>query len=152
MKKKPKGYTKGTFHPQTGPGCKGQRKSRLTSFSVYPVLTAERHESLFSSGKIPVDSRHRTGYYLPDLATVQMAGSAHAFRTGRLNLYQSLLVRTVGGRTGLPLTREDWYREQSLSGPPARQKLSLPRKCRAESATIFASSFSFHHLIYLRRL
>lgn len=38
-----------------------------------------------------------------------MAGSAHAFRTGRLNLYQVLLAKSVGGRSGLPLTRRDWY-------------------------------------------
>jgi cyclopropane-fatty-acyl-phospholipid synthase len=40
-----------------------------------------------------------------------IAGSAHAFRTGRLNLYQTLLVKPVGGKSGLPLTRQDWYRE-----------------------------------------
>lgn len=40
-----------------------------------------------------------------------MAGSAHGFRTGRLNVYQSLLVRpTEAGPSGLPLTRGDWYR------------------------------------------
>jgi cyclopropane-fatty-acyl-phospholipid synthase len=38
-----------------------------------------------------------------------MAGSAHAFCTGRLNLYQVLLSKPVRGRTHLPLTREDWY-------------------------------------------
>ena len=38
-----------------------------------------------------------------------MAGSAHAFRTGRLNLYQLLLSKPERGRTHLPLTREDWY-------------------------------------------
>jgi cyclopropane-fatty-acyl-phospholipid synthase len=39
-----------------------------------------------------------------------MAGSAHGFRTGRLNLYQTLLVKPRQGDSGLPLTREDWYR------------------------------------------
>ncbi|HET7207685.1 MAG TPA: cyclopropane-fatty-acyl-phospholipid synthase family protein [Terriglobales bacterium] len=38
-----------------------------------------------------------------------MAGSAHWFRTGRLNLYQTLLAKPVHGNSGLPLTREDWY-------------------------------------------
>jgi cyclopropane-fatty-acyl-phospholipid synthase len=38
-----------------------------------------------------------------------MTGSAHAFRTGRLNLYQALLAKPAGGRSGLPLTRGDWY-------------------------------------------
>ncbi len=39
-----------------------------------------------------------------------MAGAAHAFRSGRLNVYQTLLVKPQRGESGLPLTREDWYR------------------------------------------
>jgi cyclopropane-fatty-acyl-phospholipid synthase len=40
-----------------------------------------------------------------------MAGSAYRFSTGRLNLYQSLLIKTAnGGSSGVPLTRGDWYR------------------------------------------
>jgi len=39
-----------------------------------------------------------------------MAGAAHGFRSGRLNLYQSLLAKPLRGQSGLPLTREDWYR------------------------------------------
>jgi cyclopropane-fatty-acyl-phospholipid synthase len=38
-----------------------------------------------------------------------MAASAHAFRTARLNLYQVLLVKPANGKSGLPLTRADWY-------------------------------------------
>jgi cyclopropane-fatty-acyl-phospholipid synthase len=39
-----------------------------------------------------------------------MSGSAHGFTTGRLNVYQTLLVRTnEHGHSGLPLTRADWY-------------------------------------------
>jgi cyclopropane-fatty-acyl-phospholipid synthase len=36
-------------------------------------------------------------------------GSAHAFGAGLLNVYQSLLVKPDAGRSGLPLTRTDWY-------------------------------------------
>ena len=39
-----------------------------------------------------------------------LAGSAHAFRSGRLNVYQALLAKPARGEAGLPLTREDWYR------------------------------------------
>lgn len=39
-----------------------------------------------------------------------LAGSAHYFRTGKLDLYQTLLVRPQGGISELPLTRDDWYR------------------------------------------
>ncbi|HUT21117.1 MAG TPA: hypothetical protein VM366_18335 [Anaerolineae bacterium] len=39
-----------------------------------------------------------------------MAGSVHGFTTGRLNLYQMLLVKPDrGGASHLPLTRDDWY-------------------------------------------
>jgi cyclopropane-fatty-acyl-phospholipid synthase len=39
-----------------------------------------------------------------------LAGSAHYFRSGKLDLYQSLLVKTADGKSGMPLTRADWYR------------------------------------------
>jgi len=40
-----------------------------------------------------------------------MAGAAHGFATGCHNVYQMLLVRPdPQGRSGLPLTRADWYR------------------------------------------
>ena len=38
-----------------------------------------------------------------------MSGSAHGFRTGRLNVYQTLLLKPDRGESGLPLTRADWY-------------------------------------------
>ena len=38
-----------------------------------------------------------------------LAGSAHSFRSGRLNVYQTLLVKSGKGPSGLPLTRGDWY-------------------------------------------
>jgi cyclopropane-fatty-acyl-phospholipid synthase len=40
---------------------------------------------------------------------IYMAGSAYGFGIGRLNLYQTLLVRPENGDSGLPLTRADWY-------------------------------------------
>ena len=39
-----------------------------------------------------------------------MSGSAYGFTTGRLNVYQSLLVRAdAHGHSRVPLTRADWY-------------------------------------------
>ncbi len=39
-----------------------------------------------------------------------MAGSAHGFSTGRLNIYQSLFAKPdEKGVSGMPLTRKDWY-------------------------------------------
>jgi cyclopropane-fatty-acyl-phospholipid synthase len=39
-----------------------------------------------------------------------MSGSAYGFATGKLNVYQVLMVRPdERGRSSLPLTRDDWY-------------------------------------------
>ena len=35
-----------------------------------------------------------------------MAGSAHFFETGQLNVYQSLLAKPTNGKSGLPLTNQ----------------------------------------------
>jgi cyclopropane-fatty-acyl-phospholipid synthase len=40
---------------------------------------------------------------------LQMAGSAYYFQRGWLDLYQTLLVKNERGKSGLPLTRDDWY-------------------------------------------
>jgi cyclopropane-fatty-acyl-phospholipid synthase len=39
-----------------------------------------------------------------------LAGSAYYFQSGKLDLYQSLVVKSADGCSGIPLTREDWYR------------------------------------------
>jgi len=39
-----------------------------------------------------------------------LAGCAYYMQTGDMNLYQSLLIKNQGGRSGVPLTREDWYK------------------------------------------
>lgn len=39
-----------------------------------------------------------------------LAGTAYEFQCGRVNLHQSLLVKPNGGQSGMPLTRQDWYR------------------------------------------
>ncbi len=43
---------------------------------------------------------------------LMMAGAAHAFQTGAMNLYQSLLLRPEHDVSGLPATRSDWYGEE----------------------------------------
>lgn len=42
--------------------------------------------------------------------------SAYAFQIGQPTIYQSLLLKPVEGKSGLPLTRQDWY-----AGPRAGQ-------------------------------
>jgi cyclopropane-fatty-acyl-phospholipid synthase len=45
-----------------------------------------------------------------------MSGSADGFESGRLNVYQSLLVKPgPGGQSGLPLTRADLYKAGSVT-------------------------------------
>lgn len=39
-----------------------------------------------------------------------LAGAMVGMRNGVYNLHQSVLAKPVNGETGLPLTREDWYR------------------------------------------
>ncbi len=43
-----------------------------------------------------------------------MAGSAHAFRRGRIAIHQVLLSLSDNGRSGLPLTRDDWSESGQL--------------------------------------
>jgi cyclopropane-fatty-acyl-phospholipid synthase len=38
-----------------------------------------------------------------------LAGSAYYFQSGKLDLYQSLLVKCADGRSGMSLTRADWH-------------------------------------------
>ena len=40
---------------------------------------------------------------------IYMAGSAHGFHDGGLNVFQTLLHRPCGGPSCLPPTRDDWY-------------------------------------------
>jgi cyclopropane-fatty-acyl-phospholipid synthase len=42
-----------------------------------------------------------------------LAGTAYEFQCGRVNLHQSLLIKTKGGRSGLPLTRHDFYHTEA---------------------------------------
>jgi len=41
-----------------------------------------------------------------------LPGSANGFAEGALNVYQALLLKPDDGRSGLPLTRADWYRRR----------------------------------------
>jgi cyclopropane-fatty-acyl-phospholipid synthase len=55
------------------------------------------------------------------------AGSAEAFRRGDIAVYQVLLSRPDRGKSGLPLTRDDWYRPNShessgLTGETASER------------------------------
>jgi cyclopropane-fatty-acyl-phospholipid synthase len=67
-----------------------------------------------------LDAHHAEALALVDEATFRiwrlyLAGSAYGFRRGQLAVYQTLLTKSdEEGRTNLPLTRDDWYRESAL--------------------------------------
>lgn len=61
-----------------------------------------------------LESNHEEAVRRADEATYRtwrlfMSASAYQFEAGRYNIYQSLLVKPDRGKSGLPLTREDWY-------------------------------------------
>jgi cyclopropane-fatty-acyl-phospholipid synthase len=52
---------------------------------------------------------------------IYLAGFASEFDRGRVNLYQTLLVKPSAGESRMPLTRETWYRSA-----PLERRLSQP--------------------------
>jgi len=55
------------------------------------------------------EARRLTSETIYRIWRIYMAGSAHAFATGRVNVYQVLLSKPQQGQSHLPLTRADWY-------------------------------------------
>ena len=55
------------------------------------------------------DAKRLTNETVYRIWRIYMAGSAWAFASGRVNLYQVLFSKPEGGQTHLPLTRADWY-------------------------------------------
>ncbi|MFZ0288089.1 MAG: cyclopropane-fatty-acyl-phospholipid synthase family protein [Candidatus Sulfotelmatobacter sp.] len=91
------------------------RAAELSGFEVRDVESLREHYGLTlhhwarrleahaeEARRITDDTTYRTW-------RLYMAGAAHGFRSGRLNVYQTLLAKPLHGRSGLPLTREDWY-------------------------------------------
>ncbi|HEY64743.1 MAG TPA: class I SAM-dependent methyltransferase [Caldilineae bacterium] len=93
------------------------RVAEETGFEVRDVESLREHYALTLRRWVArLEARHEEALQYVDEPTYRvwrlfMSGSAHGFTVGRLNVYQSLLVKTDReGRSGLPLTREDWYR------------------------------------------
>ena len=91
------------------------RAAELSSFEVRDVESLREHYALTLHHWVQrLEAHGEEARRITDDTTYRiwrlyMAGAAHAFRSGRLNLYQALLAKPVNGRSGLPLTREDWY-------------------------------------------
>lgn len=85
-------------------------------FEVRDVESLREHYALTLRQWVQrLETHHEQALKLVDEPTYRvwrlfMSGSAHGFTDGRLNLYQSLLVKpTEKGDSRLPLTRGDWY-------------------------------------------
>jgi cyclopropane-fatty-acyl-phospholipid synthase len=55
------------------------------------------------------EARQLTSDVIFRIWRLYMSGSIHAFQTGGANIYQTLLSKPDRGKSGLLLTRQDWY-------------------------------------------
>jgi len=94
------------------------RAAELSGFEVRDVESLREHYALTLHHWVrrleshADEARGITSDHTYRIWRLYMAGSAHGFRSGRLNVYQTLLAKPVNGQSGLPLTRSDWYQAQ----------------------------------------
>jgi len=88
-----------------------------SGFEVRDVESLREHYALTLRNWVNrLEAHHEQALQFVDEFTYRiwrlfMSGSVHGFDAGRLNVYQTLLVRRgESGASGLPLTRADWYR------------------------------------------
>ena len=91
------------------------RVAELSGFEVRDVENLREHYGLTLHHWVQQLEAHAeevcriTGDTTYRIRRLYMAGAAHGFRSGRLNVYQTLLAKPLLGESGLPLTRADWY-------------------------------------------
>ena len=91
------------------------RAAELSGFELRDVESLREHYALTLHHWVQrleahqAEARRITDDITYRIWRLYMAGSAHGFRTGRLNIYQVLLSKPLHGHSGLPLTRADWY-------------------------------------------
>jgi cyclopropane-fatty-acyl-phospholipid synthase len=84
-------------------------------FEIRDVESLREHYALTLSRWIErLEAHHEEACQATDEATYRtwrlyMAGAAEGFQGGVYNIYQTLLVKPDHGRSGLSLTRADWY-------------------------------------------
>jgi cyclopropane-fatty-acyl-phospholipid synthase len=92
------------------------RAAELSGFEVRDVESLREHYALTLHNWVQrLEAHDEEARRITDDTTYRiwrlyMAGAAHRMRRDRLNVYQSLLAKPRQGDSGLPLTREDWYR------------------------------------------
>jgi cyclopropane-fatty-acyl-phospholipid synthase len=91
------------------------RTAEARGFEIRDLESLREHYAMTLRHWIQrLEARHDEARRLTDEVTYRvwrlyMAGSAHGFKVGRINLYQALLVKPEGNDSGMPLTRADWY-------------------------------------------
>jgi len=91
------------------------RAAELTGFEVRDVESLREHYGLtLHHWLVRLEAHAEDARRITDDTTYRiwrlyMAGAAHRFRSGCLNVYQSLLAKPLHGESRLPLTREDSY-------------------------------------------
>jgi cyclopropane-fatty-acyl-phospholipid synthase len=91
------------------------RAAEAAGFEVRDVESLREHYALTTRHWLQrLEARHQEAADATDEATYRawrltLGGCVHGFATGRMNLYQAVLVKPDGGRSGFPLTRADWY-------------------------------------------
>ena len=91
------------------------RAAEASGFEVRDVENLREHYALTLHHWVSrLESNMETARAIVDDLTYRvwrlyMAGSAHWFSTGRINLCHVLFSKPNHGNCGLPLTREDWY-------------------------------------------
>jgi len=97
----------------------GLRAAELSGFEVRDVESLREHYALTLHHWLKrlefhgEEARHIAGDTTYRIWRLYIAGSAHGFRSGRLNVYETLLAKPANGRSGLPLTRDDWYQTRA---------------------------------------
>lgn len=92
------------------------RQAELIGFEVRDVESLREHYALTLRHWVQrleahaVQARRVTDDTTYRIWRLFMAGSARGFGIGRMNLYQALMAKPAYGKSGFPLTREDWYR------------------------------------------
>jgi cyclopropane-fatty-acyl-phospholipid synthase len=105
------------------------RAAESAGFEIRDVENLREHYALTLRHWLNrLDTHHAEALAFVDEATFRiwrlyLAGSAYGFRRGQLAVYQTLLAKgDEEGRTNLPLTRADWYRESEMNGVALRRR------------------------------
>lgn len=92
------------------------REAEKVGFEVRDVESLREHYALTLRHWVRrLEANHEKALQHVDETTYRvwrlfMAGSVYGFEIGRLNLYQTLLIKAPHRPSGLPWTRADWYR------------------------------------------